>query len=81
MTLGNMRHLGVQRLVATCLSDARPDIRVSSTYRAIPPTPRCRVLPARSCAPNAERVAATSTYGPNWKEQPRSEILTGKRWQ
>jgi hypothetical protein len=22
MTLGNMRHLGVQRLVATCLNDA-----------------------------------------------------------
>jgi hypothetical protein len=24
MTLGNMRHLGVHRLVATCLNDARP---------------------------------------------------------
>ena len=78
MTLGNMRDLGVQRLIASCLSDAcRHSALIDmSSY------------PADTDVPLFGRHAVCGRCGgkrvdvrPNWKEQPPSEGLTGKQWR
>src|SRR5262249_39256310 len=51
MTFGNMRHLGVQRLIAYCLSIRRADMRGWWwTCQSSRTTSKCRRLLARSCA-------------------------------
>ena len=79
MTLGDMRHVGVQRLVANCLNPScrhkglidvskfADDVEVSSFV--------WKVL----CA----KCGACGTHidvRPNWKEQPL-QLLSGKVWR
>jgi hypothetical protein len=80
MTLGDMRELGVQRLVASCLNDtcrhtALIDV---SSYPAETEVPyvRSRVVCA-SCGSRGNKIDVR----PNWKEQPPRESLTGKQWR
>ena len=80
MTLGNMRELCVQRLVASCLNDAcRHTALVDvSSYPADTEVPwfRTRVVCAK-CGGRGSKIDVR----PNWKEQPPSESLTGKVWR
>jgi hypothetical protein len=76
MTLGNMRELGVQNLIASCLNDACRHtalIDVSS-------------YPAETEVTSFQRRAVCGKCGgrrvdvrPNWKEQPPQASLTGAR--
>jgi hypothetical protein len=80
MTLGNMRELGVQNLVAYCLNDAYRHtalINVSS-YPAETEVPSFR--PRVKCAKCGGRGNKIDVR-PNWKEQPPRESLTGKQWR
>jgi hypothetical protein len=75
MTLGNMRALGVQRLVASCLNDAcrHTALLDVSSYPAETEVPSFgRRAVCGKCG--SKRV----DVGPNWKEQPPSQSLTGK---
>ena len=78
MTLGNMRELGVQSLVASCLNDAcRHSALVNvSSYPADTEVPwfRSRVKCAK-CGSRGNKIDVR----PNWKEQPPSESMTGKQ--
>ncbi|MGB7835942.1 MAG: hypothetical protein WBL84_27455 [Xanthobacteraceae bacterium] len=80
MTLGNMRELCVQRLVASCLNDAcRHTALVDvSSYPADTEVPwfRTRVVCAK-CGGRGSKIDVR----PNWKEQPPSQSLTGKVWR
>jgi hypothetical protein len=80
MTLGNMRHLGVQRLIASCLNDACRHVALIdvSKYPAETEVPsfRTRVICAK-CGGRGNKIDVR----PNWKEQPPSESLTGKQWR
>jgi hypothetical protein len=59
MTLGNMRHLGVQRLVASCLNDACRDVALIdvSSYPADTEVPyfRSRVVCAK-CGSKGNKI-------------------------
>src|SRR5262245_9606314 len=78
MTLGNMRELGVRRLIASCLNDECRHtalIEVSS-------------YPAETEVPSFQSRAICGKCGgkrvdvrPNWKEQTTRESLTGKLWR
>jgi hypothetical protein len=80
MTLGNMRELGVQRLIASCLNDAcrHTTLIDVSSYPADIEVPwfRTRVVCA-NCGSRGNKIDVR----PNWKEQPSSESPTGKMWQ
>jgi hypothetical protein len=77
-TLGNMRELGVQRLIASCLNDAcryTALIEVWS-YPAETEIPyfRSRVVCAK-CGSRGNKIDVR----PSWKEQPTQPCLTGKQ--
>jgi hypothetical protein len=80
MTLGNMRELGVQRLVASCLNDACRHVALIdvSKYPAETEVPwfRSRVVWAK-CGGRGNKIDVR----PNWKEQPTGPSLTGKVWR
>ena len=80
MTLGNMRQLGVKRLLASCLNDAcRHTALVDvASYPADTEVPwfRTRVVCAK-CAGRGNKIDVR----PNWKEQPLQISLTGKVWR
>jgi hypothetical protein len=80
MTLGNMRELGVQRLVASCLNDACRHVALIdvSSYPAETEAPsfRPRVV-CTKCGGRGNKIDVR----PNWKEQPTGESLTGKVWR
>jgi hypothetical protein len=71
MTLGNMRELGVQRLVAYCLNDACRHVALIdvSKYPADTEVPWFR----SSCAPSAAAAATRSTCGQIGKSNRRSQ--------
>jgi hypothetical protein len=80
MTLGNMRALKVQRLIASCLN---PSCRHSalidvSKYPddADVPSFASKVVCAK-CGARGRQIDVR----PNWKEQPPSLSLTGKQWR
>jgi hypothetical protein len=77
MTLGNIRRLGVQRLIASCLNDACRHVALIdvSSYPADTEVPwfRTRVV-CTKCGARGNKIDVR----PNWKEQPPSESLTGK---
>jgi hypothetical protein len=77
MTLGNMRELGVQRLVASCLNDAcwRTALIDVSNYPAEP-----LFGPRVVCAKCGGRGSKIDVK-PNWKEQTPQPSLTGKVWR
>ena len=76
MTLGNMRAMGVQRLIAYC--HTTPALIDVSSYPADTEVPsfRPRVVCAK-CGSRGNKIDVR----PNWKEQPPSESLTGKQWR
>jgi hypothetical protein len=80
MTLGNMRDLGVQRLLASCLNDAcrHATLIYVSSYPADAEVPSFgrRVVCAK-CGGRGNKIDVR----PNWKEQPPSASLTGKQWR
>ena len=80
MTLGNMRELGVQRLVASCLNDACRHVALIdvSGYPADTEVPsfRPRVVSAK-CGGRGNKIDVR----PNWLEQRPGESLTGKVWR
>jgi hypothetical protein len=77
MTLGNMRELGVKRLLASCLNDAcrHQGLVDVSGYPADTEVPwfRSRVKCAK-CGSRGNKIDVR----PNWKEQPPGDSLTGK---
>jgi hypothetical protein len=77
MTLGNMRELGVQRLIASRLNDACRHVALIdvSAYPAETEVPsfRPRVVCAK-CGSRGNHIDVR----PNWKEQPPQSSLTGK---
>jgi hypothetical protein len=80
MTLGNMRDLGVQRLIASCLNRAcRHEALIDvSSYPADTEVPsfRSRVVCAK-CGSRRDKIDVR----PNWKEQTPQASLTGKQWR
>jgi NAD(P)-dependent dehydrogenase (short-subunit alcohol dehydrogenase family) len=77
MTLGNMRQLGVQNLIASCLNDACRHVALIdvSRYPADTEVPwfSTRVVCAK-CGGRGGKIDVR----PNWKEQPAGASLTGK---
>ena len=80
MTLGYMRQLGVQRLVATCLKEAcrHQGLIDMSKYPDDTEVPwfANKVVCAK-CGARGRHIDVR----PNWKEQPPSASLTGKQWR
>ena len=80
MTLGNMRALGVQHLIASCLNNACRHVALIdvSSYPHDTEVPwfRSRVVCAK-CGGRGNKIDVR----PNWKEQPTGESLTGKQWR
>jgi hypothetical protein len=80
MTLGNMRDLGVQRLIASCLNDACRHVALIDVSSYPPDTEvpwfRSRVVCAK-CGGRGHKIDVR----PNWKEQPTQSSLTGKEWR
>ena len=76
MTLGNMRELGVTRLIASCLNDACRLAALIEVW-SYPAETEIPYFKAASFVPSA---AAAATR-PNWKEQPTQSSLTGKQWR
>jgi hypothetical protein len=78
MTLGNMRALGVQRLVATCLNARcrRSALINVSLYPDDIEVPFF-TSPAKCSACGGTR----KDVRPNWEEQPQQSSLTGKQWR
>jgi hypothetical protein len=80
MTLGNMRELGVERLIAFCLNEACRHTALIDvwSYPAKTEIPyfRSHVV----CAKGGSRGNKIDVR-PNWKEQPPSDSLTGKQWR
>jgi Zn ribbon nucleic-acid-binding protein len=78
MTLGNMRDLGVQRLIASCLNPAcRHEALIEVwSYPAETEIPyfKSRVVCAK-CGSRGNKIDVR----PNWKEQPPSGGLTRKQ--
>jgi hypothetical protein len=80
MTLGNIRELGVQRLLASCLNDAcrHQGLVDVSGYPEDTEVPwfHSRIVCAK-CGAKGRHIDVR----PNWKEQPPSESQTGKVWR
>jgi hypothetical protein len=80
MTLGNMRHLGVQRLVADCLNDACRHQGLIDVSKYPDNTEvlwfRQRVF-CEKCGARRSHIDVR----PNWSEQRPKESLTGKVWR
>jgi hypothetical protein len=79
MTLGNMRHLGVHRLVATCLSYACQHQGLIDVSKCPDDTEVPSFASKIVCAKCGARGRHIDVR-PNWKEQPPHESLTGKQW-
>jgi hypothetical protein len=80
MTPGNMRALGVERLLASCLNDAcrHQGLVDVSSYPADTEVPwfRSRVKCAK-CGARGNKIDVR----PNWNEQPSGPSLVGKVWR
>jgi hypothetical protein len=80
MTLGNMRKLGVQRLIASCLNPSfRHDglIDVSKYPDDVEVPSFGRKVVCAKCGARGQHIDVR----PNWKEQPVGPSLTGKEWR
>ena len=78
ITLGNMRQLGVHRLIAHCLTSscrlsALMDVSKYADEVEVPWF-RMRVKCGRCGSRNVD-------VRPNWKEQPARPSVTGKEWR
>src|SRR6476660_7062516 len=80
MTLGNMRELGVKRLIASCLNDACRHTALIDvwSYPAETEIPyfKSRVVCAK-CGSRGNKIDVR----PNWNEQPSGPSLVGKVFQ
>ena len=79
MTLGNMRELGVQRLIASCLNDACRHVGLIDVSKCPAETEVPSFAMKVVCAKCGSRVV-TSTSGPTGKRSRRAS-LTGKQWR
>jgi hypothetical protein len=80
MTLGNMRDLGVQRLIASCLNpscrhEAPIDVSKYPEETEVPSFTK-KVVCAK-CGARGRHIDVR----PNWKEQTPQASLTGKVWR
>jgi hypothetical protein len=78
MTLGNMRELGMHRLLVSCLNpECRHEalIDVSGYPDDTEVSSFVRRMICSKCSGEKAFVR------PNWKEQPPTESLTGKQWR
>ena len=76
----NMRHLGVQRLVASCLNDEcrhQGLIDVSKFPDDVEVPSFARKVVCAKCGVRGRHIDVR----PNWKEQPMGSSLTGKQWR
>ena len=80
MTLGNMRHLGVHHLIATCLSDACRHQGLIDVSKYPDDTEVPSFASKIVCAKCGARDRHIDVR-PNWKERPPSPSLTGKQWR
>ena len=74
MTLGNMRHLGVQHLIAACLSDACRHQRLIDVSKypddTEVPSFASKIVRAK-CGARGRKIDVR----PNWKEEPERPSL------
>jgi hypothetical protein len=78
MTLANMRELGVQRLIASCLNEACRHIALIDVSYFPADTPVQYFARKAKCSKcGGKRVDVR----PNWKEQPPSQSRTGWWWR
>jgi hypothetical protein len=80
MDLGNMRHLGVQHLVANCLNDAcrhQGLIDVSKYPDDVEVPSFASKAVCAKCGARGRHIDER----PNWKEQRPRPSLTGKKWR
>jgi hypothetical protein len=80
MTLGNMRHLGVRNLIASCLNpsclhEGLVDVAKYADDTEVPWF--ANKIVCAKCGARGRHIDVR----PNWKEQPPSESLTGKVWR
>jgi hypothetical protein len=78
--VGNMRELGVRRLIASCLNDAcRHTALIDvSNYPAEAEVPSfSRRVKCAKCGSRGNKI----NVRPNWKEQRTRPNLTGKQWR
>jgi hypothetical protein len=75
MTLGNMRQLGVQHLIASCRHQGLIDVSKYPDDTEIPSF-AVKVVCAK-CGARGRHIDVR----PNWKEQPPRPSLTGKVWR
>ena len=80
MTLGNMRHLGVHHLVATCLNDTCRHQGLIDVSKYPDDTEVPTFAGKAVCAKCGARGRHIYVR-PNWKEQPSRPSLTGKEWR
>jgi hypothetical protein len=78
MTLANMRALGVQRLLASCLNDACRHTALIDVWSYAGETELPYFSSRVVCAKCGSRGRHIDVR-PNWKEQPPSPGLTGKQ--
>ena len=79
MTLGNMRHLGINRLVAHCLNPAcRHEglVDVASYADDVEVPSFAQKVVYAKCGARGRHIDVR----PNWKEQIAQPSLTGKQW-
>jgi hypothetical protein len=77
MTLGNMRELGVQHLIASCLDDACRHVALIDVSASPAETEVPSFRPRVKCGSRGNKIDVR----PNWKEQPPGDSLTGKVWR
>ena len=80
MTLSNMRALGVQRLVATCLNPSCRHEGLIEVSKHDDDTEVPSFAGKIVCAKCGARGRLIDVR-PNWKEQPPRESLIGKQWR
>ena len=81
MTLGNMRALGVQNLVAFCLNDACRHTAALIDVSSDPAETEVPSFGPRVVCAKCDGRGNKIDVRPNSKEQPPRESLTGKQWR
>jgi hypothetical protein len=80
MTLGNMRDLGVQRLIASSLNDACRNTALIDVW-SYPAETEIPFFKSRVVCAKCGRRGNKIDVRPNWNEQPPQPSLTGKVWR
>jgi hypothetical protein len=80
MTLGNMRGLGVRRLIASCLNDACRHTALIDVWSYAAETEMPYFSSHVVCAKCGSRGNKIDVR-PNWKEQPTQASMTVKVWR